>query len=106
MNKALLIVVLALFIISGCSNNPKSDDDKSYIYTVTIEDNIYGFTGVQVPKEQIGEKIGIEPIACSVSECKAPPGDVFNKIKGSKSKETVAVVSYDEKAYYRWARIS
>ncbi|WP_018755516.1 hypothetical protein [Paenibacillus terrigena] len=73
---------------------------------MTIEDNIFGFTGVEVPKEQIGEKIEIEPIACSVSEYKAPPGDVIYKIKGSKIKETVAVVSYDEKVYYRWARIS
>ncbi|WP_314591295.1 hypothetical protein [Paenibacillus terrigena] len=106
MKRAILLIILVLFISAGCSINSKFSDNKSYIYTVEIENNNYGFTGIQIPKEKIGNKIGVETISCSVSECKAPPGDVFYEIKGAKSKETVAVLSSDGKVYYQWERIN
>lgn len=51
------MVMLALFIIIGSSNYQTSNDSTRYVYTVTIKDKTYGITDVEVPTEQIGEKL-------------------------------------------------
>ncbi|MCK9861261.1 hypothetical protein [Paenibacillus sp. ATY16] len=56
------------------------------LYTVTIKDKTYGLTDVQVPKEQIGEKIGNIPVDCNVPECAAPPGNTFYQGKGKQER--------------------
>ncbi len=103
--KKMLVVLLALSIITGCSFQANSTDRVRYVYTVTIKDKTYGLTDVQVPKEQIGEKIGNIPVDCSVPECAAPPGNTFYSIKGKESKKYVAMLSFDGETYYRWTKI-
>ncbi|WP_201004073.1 hypothetical protein [Paenibacillus glycanilyticus] len=120
MKSKLLVVLLAFFIISGCSINHSknsvayvyagsinnSNNSVAYVYTVTIKEKTYGFTDTEVPKEQIGEKIGDIPIDCSVSECAQPPGNIFYEIKGNQGEKYVAVFSEVEKKYYRWTNIN
>ncbi|ACT01842.1 membrane lipoprotein lipid attachment site-containing protein [Paenibacillus sp. JDR-2] len=84
--KKILVVLLALFLTTGCSIQANTDE--------------------QLPKEQIGEEIGNIPAACSVPECAVPPGNTFYSIKGKDSKKYVASLSFDGEKHYRWTKIN
>lgn len=95
--KYLILIMISIAVLTGCSQNKGAESSSSYPSAVAWNNILYGLSVVEIPIKDIGKDIGkIErrttPMPKKNGESNdKPAGSLLFEVKGIDSQEVIAV---------------
>ncbi|MCL6604619.1 MAG: hypothetical protein K6T94_17285 [Paenibacillus sp.] len=109
MMRHLIIIMVSITLLTGCSLFTGGKTSSSYPYAVAWNDILYGLSTAEIPLQDIGKEIGkIKRIKMPMPKRNgdsndSPVGSLLFEVKGTDAEEVIAVKVNDK--YFRATKL-